>query len=69
MLVTGSISFDTHPPCVGERRARRDYCPSSGETAEAYFGSGEGYTFWKYEFPELMRNLENGSLRQVEITF
>jgi hypothetical protein len=31
--------------------------------------TGRGYTFSNYEFPELMNNLNNGSLKSIDISF
>ncbi len=42
---------------------------ATGSTAEVFIGTGRGYTFWNYEFPELMKNLNNGSLKSTTITF
>jgi hypothetical protein len=42
----------------------------TGENADVYLGSsGEGYTFWNYEFPELINNLINGTLGQITFHF
>lgn len=42
---------------------------ATGENADVYYGTGAGNTFWNYEFPELMNNLNNGSLNQITFHF
>jgi len=40
-----------------------------GETAPVYYGTGVGRTFWGQEFPQLMNNLNNGSLNSITFHF
>jgi len=40
-----------------------------GENAAVFLGNGAGRTFWSAEFPQLMNNLNNGSLNQIIFHF
>jgi RHS repeat-associated protein len=40
-----------------------------GENAAVFIGNGVGRTFWSAEFPQLMNNLNNGSLNQIIFHF
>lgn len=42
---------------------------ATGQSAKVFIGNGKGYTFWKYEFPQLMKNMNKGSLKTIEIDF
>jgi RHS repeat-associated protein len=42
---------------------------ATGETAPVFIGTGQGSTFWNYEFPQLMNNLNNGSLKSITFHF
>jgi len=42
---------------------------ATGQSAQVFYGNGQGYTFTNYELPQLMNNLNNGSLKSIQITF
>lgn len=42
---------------------------ATGETAPVFVGTGAGRTFWNCEFPQLMNNLNNGTLNSVTFHF
>lgn len=42
---------------------------ATGGTAPVFIGTGAGRTFWNYEFPQLMNNVNNGTLNSITFHF
>jgi hypothetical protein len=42
---------------------------ATGNTAKAFIGNGQGATFWGTEWPQMLQNLEGGTLGNIDITF
>jgi RHS repeat-associated protein len=38
-------------------------------TAKGFIGTGSGYTFYNYELPQLLKNMDNGTLQMIEISY